>query len=207
MRTSVWLVRHGQTRFNLERRYQGLGDSPLTGYGRLQVEALADRLRPVPCGVALVSPTERTRLAAEAILAGRAGVEARLDAQWAEAHQGRWEGLTYREVLARFPDEARARWADGLDGRPQGGESLAEVHTRVSAAWRRLLEEHRGGRVLVVTHATPIQLVLCACFGLSPAEHWRWRIDLGSITAIDVYASGPIVRMVNEAPRIRRGAQ
>jgi 2,3-bisphosphoglycerate-dependent phosphoglycerate mutase/probable phosphoglycerate mutase len=204
MRTSVWLVRHGQTRANLERRYQGLGDSPLTNYGRLQIEALAARLRPVPFRVALVSPTERARLTAEAILAGRAGVDARLEAQWAEAHQGRWEGLTYREVLARYPDEARARWADGLDGRPQGGESLAEVHARVSAAWGRLLQEHSGGRVLVVTHATPIQLALCISFGLSPAAHWHWRIDLGSITAIDVYPSGPIVRMVNEVPRIGR---
>lgn len=204
MRTSVWLVRHGQTRANLERRYQGLGDSPLTNYGRLQIEALAARLRPVPFRVALVSPTERTRLTAEAILAGRAGVEARLEAQWAEAHQGRWEGLTYREVLARYPDEVRARWADGLDGRPRGGESLAEVHARVSDAWGRLLQEHAGGRVLVATHATPIQLALCICFGLSPAAQWHWRIDLGSITAIDVYPSGPIVRMVNEVPRIPR---
>jgi alpha-ribazole phosphatase len=204
MRTSVWLVRHGQTRANLERRYQGLGDSPLTSYGRLQIEALAARLRPVPFGVALVSPAGRARLTMEAILAGRTGVDARLDAQWAEAHQGRWEGLTYREVLARYPDEARARWAAGLDGRPQGGESLAEVHARVSAAWGRLLHEHSGGRVLVVTHATPIQLALCICFGLSPAAHWHWRIDLGSITAIDVYPSGPIVRMVNEVPRIAR---
>lgn len=204
MRTSIWLVRHGQTRANLERRYQGLGDSPLTNYGRLQIEALAARLRPVPFRVALVSPTERTRLTAEAILAGRAGVDARLEAQWVEAHQGRWEGLTYREVLARYPDEARARWADGLDGRPRGGESLAEVHARVSAAWGRLLQEHAGGRVLVVTHATPIQLALCISFGLSPAAHWCWRIDLGSITAIDVYPSGPIVRMVNEVPRIPR---
>lgn len=200
MRTSVWLVRHGQTRLNLERRYQSHSDSPLTDYGLLQTRALALRLRPMPFKVALVSPAERARIAAEAILARRDGVAARLDAGWAEAGHGRWEGLTYREVLARYPAEARARWAAGIDGRAEGGESLAEVHARVTAAWHALLRDHPGGRVLVVTHATPIQLVLCACFGLGPERHWQWRVDLGSVTCVDVYGSGAIVRMVNEVP-------
>lgn len=204
MRTSVWLVRHGQTRFNLERRYQSRSDSPLTAYGRLQMAAVAERLRPLPFTVALVSPAERTQLMAAAILAGRGGVAARTEAGWAETNHGRWEGLTYREVLARYPAEARARWGQGINGRAEGGESLAEVHARVTEAWRALLRDHAGGRVLVVTHATPIQLVLCACFGLAPAEHWHWRADLGSVTCLDVYPTGAIVRMVNEVPRIAR---
>lgn len=206
MRTSVWLVRHGQTQANLERRYQSRSDSPLTHYGRLQTAALAARLRPLPFDTALVSPTERTRGMAEELLAGRRGVSVRLDPRWAETNHGRWEGLTYREVLARYPAEARARWSQGLNGRAEGGESLAEVYARIAMAWRQLLHDHTGGRVLVVTHATPIQLVLCECFGLGPGEHWHWRVDLGSVTSIDVYATGAIVRRVNEVPRLALGA-
>lgn len=204
MRTSIWLVRHGQTRYNLERRYQSGSDVPLTAYGRLQLAAVATRLRPIPFTAAVISPAARTRELAAALLAGRPQVVTQIDPAWAEINHGRWEGLTYREVLARFPDEARARWTQGADGRAEDGESLAEVHVRVVAAWRELLERHRGGRVLVATHATPIQLVLCACFALAPGEHWRWRVDLGSVTCLDVYASGPIVRMVNAVPRIER---
>jgi 2,3-bisphosphoglycerate-dependent phosphoglycerate mutase/probable phosphoglycerate mutase len=70
----------------------------------------------------------------------------------------------------------------------------------VAEAWNALLQQYPGGRILVATHATPIQLVLCSLSGMSPALHWRWRIDLGSVTAIDVYGGGPIVRMVNEVP-------
>jgi broad specificity phosphatase PhoE len=202
MRTSVWLVRHGQTEANLRRRYQGHGDSPLTAYAQRQMSAMAMRLRRLPFDTALVSPTARTRAMADAILARRTGVQVRESSAWAETNHGRWEGLTYREVLARFPQEAQARWADGIDGRAQGGESLAEVAARVQAGWRELLAEQRGGRVLVVTHATPIQLVLCGAFGLPPTEHWHWRIDLGSVTCLDVYASGAIVRMVNEVPKV-----
>lgn len=202
MRTSVWLVRHGQTELNRQRRYQSWSDSPLTDYGQRQAAALAQRLRRLPFDVALVSPVQRTRATTNALLADRPAVT-RLDAPgWAETHHGRWEGLTYREVLARFPQEAHARFADAANGKALGGESLAEAAQRVASAWDDLLQRYRGGRVLVVTHATPIQLVLCATFGRPPADHWHWRIDLGSVTGLDVYAAGTIVRMVNEVPRL-----
>ncbi|MEN9938012.1 MAG: hypothetical protein RLZZ387_4591 [Chloroflexota bacterium] len=200
MRTSIWLVRHGQTQLNKERRYQGDIDSPLTLYGRLQTEAMARRLARTPFTVAVVSPSERARLMAEAVLAGRS-VPVVVDPRWAEVRHGRWEGLTYAEVVARYRDEAAQRFADPMTGRAQGGESLAEVRERVSKGWEALLRERPGGRILVVTHATPIQLVLCGASGLSPSEHWRWRVDLGSVTVLDVYGAGPIFRMVNEVPR------
>ena len=201
MRTSIWLVRHGQTELNKARRYQGATNSPLTPFGLRQAAALAERLRRMPFGVAVTSPAERAQLTAQAILADREAPIA-ADQRWAETNHGRWEGLTYAEVRARFPHEAVARFADALHGRPSGGESLAEVAERVAGGWRALLHQHAGGRVLVVTHATPIQLVLCAITGMSPALHWRWRVDLGGVTSIDVYGGGPIVRMVNEVPRV-----
>jgi alpha-ribazole phosphatase len=201
MRTSIWLVRHGQTQLNKERRYQGAVESPLTLYGRLQTEALARRLRRTPFTVAIASPSERARLTAEAIVAGR-GVPLLSDARWAETRHGRWEGLTYAQARERFPEEVSRRFADPLSGRAQGGESLAEVQDRVLDAWAELLRERPGGRILVVTHATPIQLVLCAISQLPAGQHWRWRVDLAGVTAIDVYGGEPIVRMVNEVPRL-----
>lgn len=200
MRTSIWLVRHGQTEHNQARRYQGVTDSPLTSYGQQQAAALAYRLRRIPFRLAITSPSGRARATATAILAGRE-IPVADDPRWAETHQGHWEGLTYPEVTARFRDEAARRFADALNGKPEGGESLMDVLQRVSSGWNALLREHPGGRILVVTHATPIQLVLCAVSGLPPTLHWRWRVDLGSLTALDVYSAGPIVRVVNEVPR------
>jgi alpha-ribazole phosphatase len=201
MRTSIWLVRHGQTELNKARRYQSVSDSPLTAFGLRQAEALARRLRRIPFKLAISSSTIRARLTAEMIIGDR---EAPLieDPRWAETNHGRWEGLTYREVRTRFPEEAVARFGDMLHGRPSGGESLAEVTARVAQAWAALLQQNPGGRVLVVTHATPIQLILCTISGMAPTLHWRWRIDLGSVTAIDVYGGGAIVRMVNEVPKL-----
>lgn len=201
MRTSVWFVRHGQTELNKARRYTSAGDSPLTPFGQLQIAALAGRLRRVPFTVAVISPTGRARTTAQAILAGR-DVPVIEDARWAETNHGRWEGLTYAEVTSRFREEAARRFADQLHGRPEGGESLADVVQRVAAGWNALLRERSGGRILIVTHATPIQLVLCATCGMPPTLYWRWRVDLGSLTALDIYSSGPIVRTVNTVPRL-----
>lgn len=201
MRTSIWLVRHGQTDLNKARRYQGASEGVLTPFGEQQAEALAHRLRRIPFNLALVSPSQRAQLTAEAIMADREA-EIVADPRWAETNHGRWEGLTYAEVRARYPHEAVARFSDALHGKPSGGESLAEVALRVSEGWRAVLQQHPGGRVLVVTHATPIQLVLCALSGTPPALHWRWRVDLGSVTSVDVYGGGPIIRMVNEVPRL-----
>ena len=199
MRTSIWLVRHGQTALHRGRRYQGATDSPLTPYGLRQAAALARRLRRIPFGVVVVSPALRAQVTAETILAERDTpiVE---EPRWRETSHGRWEGLTYQEVRERFPAEAAARFADTLHGKPTGGESLAEVAQRVTEGWHALLGQHPGGRILIVTHATPIQVVLCLLSDMAPMNHWRWRIDLGSLTAIDVYGGAAIVRMVNEVP-------
>jgi alpha-ribazole phosphatase len=204
VRTSIWVVRHGQTELNKARRYQGLNDSPLTSYGYAQAEALARRLHAIPFTVAIVSPSGRARATAAPILAGRA-LSVVEDARWAETGHGRWEGLTYAEVRARFPDEVGQRFGDPLHGRAEGGESLAEVQLRVADGWGTILREHQGGRVLVVTHATPVQLVMGMITGLPPTLHWRWRVDLGCLTALDVYGTSPIVRVVNEVPRIAGG--
>jgi len=196
------LVRHGQTILNKQHRYQGLTDSSLTEYGKWQARAVAYRLRRIPFDVVLISPMERTRATAAVIVAAHPAPPPLQEIPgWHEIHHGRWEGLTHQEVDARFPEEAEARFAH-ITGRPYGGESLADVFYRVRATWDDMLYRYPGGRVLVVTSATPIQCVLCAVLGVSPDKHWHWRIDLGSITYLDVYETGAIIRMVNELPRL-----
>ena len=201
MRTSIWLVRHGQTELNKARRYQSSTNSPLTPFGERQAAALAARLRRIPFRACVLSPELRAQITAETIIGERAATFFE-DARWAETAQGAWEGMTYAEVRAQFPREAAARFADPLHGRAAGGESMAEVAARVAEAWRVLLQQFPGGRVLVVTNATPIQLVLCMLSGMPPTLHWRWRADLGSVTAVDVYGTSAIIRMVNEVPRL-----
>lgn len=196
----VWLVRHGQTDWNRAGRYQSYTDRPLTDYGWRQARALAAYFAGRKVDAVVHSGVSRTESVARAIVGAR-NLPCSRNEDWREASHGVWEGLTYAEVMQRYPEDAANRFADALNNAPAQGESLADMAERVMSAWRRLGYSHPQQRVVVVTHATPIQAVLCMLTGAPLRDHWRWRIDLGSVTAIDCYAGATILRAVNVVPR------
>jgi alpha-ribazole phosphatase len=199
---SVWLVRHGQTDWNLARRYLGVSDRPLTLYGMRQASALARFFNARKVDVIVHSGLARTEAVAQAIT-GHRQIPVVREAQWGEVSHGRWEGLTYQEVMRLFRAEAQARMGDPVNNAPEDGETLSMLAERVSAAWAALGEQYPGQRIVVVTHAAPIQAMLCALTHMPLAEYWRWRIDLGSATGIDCYPGTSIIRAVNVVPTLR----
>lgn len=200
---AVWLVRHGQTDWNLQRRYISDSDRALTPFGERQARALAAFFAPRKVDAIVHTGLSRTERTARAIADGRTVVLA-CDERWREAAHGAWEGLTFSEVLQRYPEDARHRFAEPVRNAPLRGESLSHMAARVAEAWRDLGARFAGRRVIVVAHGGSIQAVLCALFATPLAEHWRWRIDLGSATGIDCYPTTTILRAVNIAPdRIR----
>jgi alpha-ribazole phosphatase len=199
------LVRHPQTDWNRERRYQSRSDRPLTAFGQARAEAIGRRLQRIAFTSIMSSGLQRTDAVAELVAAQqRRPITIRRDHRWREADHGLWEGLTYPDVAARYSTEASERFADPWDSRAHGGESIDDLWERVEAAWHDVLHEHDGSRILIVTHATPIQLLLCALLQLPFDRYWQLRIDPGGITNVDLYPSGAIVRMINEVPPIRR---
>ena len=203
--TVCWLIRHGQTAWNRERRYLSRTDLPLTGFGLQRAEAIGNRLRRLPLTAVVHSGLKRTEQTAAVLATGRRRPpDLEVDPGWREIDHGRWEGLTYTEVIQAYEEEAMARFADPWTKASRGGESLAETSSRVLDAWRRLLGRHDGGRIAVVTHATPIQLVLFHELGITGTDYWRLRIDPGSVSCIDLYPSAAIVRSINELPPILR---
>ncbi len=202
--TDVWLVRHTQTDWNRERRYQSRSDRPLTSFGRLRAEAAARRLRRVSLSAVVTSGLQRTDVLATMIAAQHMRpIEIVCDERWREADHGDWEGLTYSEVAVHHAVQARQRFADPWGSRAHGGESSADLWTRVEMAWNDLLRRYDGEHVVIISHATPIQLLLCALLNLSFERYWQFRIDLGGITNLDLYPSGAIARMINEVPPLR----
>lgn len=195
----VWLIRHGQTDWNLTRRYLSDSDRPLTPFGQLQAAALGCYFAARKFDVIVHSGLARTRDTALA-LRGKRPLDLVIDAQWCEASHGQWEGLTYREVAARFPDNVRARFADPVHAAPAGGESLAQLQTRIAAAYRDLGARFPGARIAVIAHGGAIQALLCTLLNTPLHEHWRWRIDLGSASGFDCYPSTTILRAVNIVP-------
>ena len=160
---TIVLLRHGESAWIVEGRFQGQGDSPLTDLGRRQMAAAAERLAhperpptlPIPTGppAAIVhSPLSRTAAAAalvsEALVAVQPSATAspRADRGLLEIGQGEWEGLLGAEIATRWPDVLGGWRQDPLTSWAPGGESLFEVDARVRAFLRPLLADLARGR-------------------------------------------------------------
>jgi broad specificity phosphatase PhoE len=153
--TTILLVRHGETDWNLERRVQGHTDRPLNATGRAQAEALADELADERLDAVYSSDLARAYETAR-LVAARHGLPVVLVPELREKDFGTWEGLTDEEIRLRFPDAAPGRvWGDA--------ETYEAMSARVLGALQRIASEHPDGRVLVVAHGGPVRSVLIHC--------------------------------------------
>jgi probable phosphoglycerate mutase len=162
--TTIVLVRHGETDWNRERRFQGHADPSLNEEGRRQAVALADLLAGNTFAAVYSSPLRRAHETAE-IVAERLGVPIEVSEGFMEVDVGSWSGLMTTEVEQQFP-EAFRRWRATYSGGWTDGETYDELGARVVAELLEIAGRHRGERVLVVTHSGPIRSVLAAAAGL-----------------------------------------
>ncbi|MGB3485985.1 MAG: bifunctional RNase H/acid phosphatase [Mycobacterium sp.] len=196
--TRMLLLRHGQTELSVERRYSGRGNPPLTELGRQQAEAAAAYLAGRG-GIAAVitSPLQRaydTAAAAAKVL----GLDVVVDDDLIETDFGRWEGMTFAEASGFDPD-LHSRWLSDTGVDPPGGESFDTVRARVRRARNRIIGEHGGSTVLVVSHVTPIKTLLRMALDAGPNLLYRLHLDLASLSIAEFYPDGGAsVRLVNQ---------
>jgi broad specificity phosphatase PhoE len=209
--TRLLLLRHGETELSIKRRYSGRGDPELTARGHDQAEAAALRLaRPeagglAPDGIAavLTSPLRRARQTAAAV-ADALNVPLQVRDALTETDFGGWEGLTFAEAAERDPD-LHARWLGDEHVPPPGGESFADVGARVAAERDAMLAAYPGTTFVVVTHVTPIKLLLRAALAGGPEILYRLHLDLASLSVADFYPDGGAsVRLFNDTTHVPR---
>lgn len=200
------LLRHGQTSMSAERRYCGVSDAPLTPLGRRQALAAASRLAGV-VDVIVTSPLRRavetaSAVSSSAVSSAVSPVPVVTEPGFRETDFGLWEGRTFSEVRAKFPDELDA-WLGSPSVAPPGGESFTEAGERVRAALSLMLSAYAGRRVLVVSHVTPIKVLVAFALGAPLSSLYRMHLDLATLTAIDYYSDGPaVLRSYNDAAHL-----
>jgi broad specificity phosphatase PhoE len=146
-------VRHGRTAWNAERRFQGQTDVPLDDEGLAQAQALAAHLSDERFDLALASDLIRARTTAEAILGNR-DLALELTPQLREMHFGLWEGLSWPEIVARWPALDAAGEKAPMHYTAEGGESWDDLCSRVDAFVRATAARMApGDRALIVSHA------------------------------------------------------
>ncbi|NWJ72331.1 bifunctional RNase H/acid phosphatase [Pseudonocardia sp. ICBG1122] len=201
--TRLILLRHGQTELSVERRYSGHGDPELTELGQRQAAAAARALETrlsgqgVEPAVVLSSPLRRARQTAAAV-AETTGADLEVRDGLIETDFGGWEGLTFTEARERDP-ELHGRWLGSADVEPPGGESFRAVGERVEAERARIVEEFAGRTVVLVSHVTPIKMLLRTALGAGDEVLYRMHLDLACLNIADFYPDGGAsVRLVNE---------
>ncbi|BBY60399.1 bifunctional RNase H/acid phosphatase [Mycolicibacterium sarraceniae] len=196
--TRMLLLRHGQTEFSRERRYSGRGNPELTDTGRGQAEAAARHLAQVGnIDVVITSPLQRAHATAAAAAAAL-GLDVTVDDDLIETDFGAWEGLTFGEARERDPD-LHGQWLRDTSLRPPEGESFDDVQERVQRLRARILTEHPGKTVLVVSHVTPIKTLLRLALAAGASILHRLHLDLASLSIAEFYPDGNAsVRLVNQ---------
>ena len=175
--TTTILLRHGDTRMSPEHRFSGQSDLPLSASGTRQAKAAACRLAAgAPIDALVSSPLQRAADTA-AIAAAELGLTTVIDDDLRETDFGDWDGFTLAEIQQRWPADV-ALWRRDPEQPPPGGESFADTAQRVNRACDRLLRDHSGQTVLVVSHISPIKILLCRALGV-PLDT-IYRLYLGS---------------------------
>ena len=158
--TRLCLIRHGQTDWNLEGRYQGQSDVPLNDNGRAQARSIVEKLKGRNFSAIYSSDLSRARETAEPI-AKAFGIPLRIEPRLREINQGEWEGQLVDNLKARYSELWAQRAVDPANVRPPGGETVGEVATRVYAALDDIARTFPTGDVLVVSHGLSIATAIC----------------------------------------------
>ncbi|WP_161977093.1 alpha-ribazole phosphatase [Dictyobacter kobayashii] len=187
----LWLVRHGETDWNREGRLCGHQDVSLSSTGEMQARWVGAQLNSRPIVAVYASDLQRTVKTAE-LLAQQHSLPLTIQTQsaWRELSFGEWEGLTYAEIAARYPDQLDF-FTKPLHSSPPGGETLAELLQRVQPAFAQLVRDARtlpAGELVLVSHSGVLRVLVCSLLGIPFERYWQLSFAYGSISAIDFLA-------------------
>jgi probable phosphoglycerate mutase len=202
------LVRHGETQWNRDQRFQGQQDIPLNTVGEQQAQRAACFLRSQRIDLAFSSPLSRPWKTAEAICvakqegSGCLPLQAIPDLQ--EISHGNWEGKLQGEIEAEYPGLLQQWQTDPASVQMPCGENLHQVWARSQTAWEQILQETQSAgantTALVVAHDAINKAILCQLFDLGPKAFWIFKQGNGAVTVID-YPHGadhpPVLKALN----------
>lgn len=179
-----YLVRHGETVWNKQSRYQGQSNVPLSDTGRMQAKILSRRLENEAIDLIYASDLDRAIETAN-IIAEPHDLEVVCSKSMRELGFGIWEGLTYDEIINKWPESMKKWQNDPLNVKPPNGETLAELMERTSDFLMAVAKNHPDKTILIATHAGPIRAILSVLLDLKWEFFWKFKISNTSLTIID----------------------
>jgi broad specificity phosphatase PhoE len=193
------LARHGETDYNRRWRYQGRIDLRLNQAGLLQAERLRHRLSREPIDVIYTSKLKRAEDTAGIIARGR-GLRVVPCENLAEIDFGKFEGMTYAEIVKSYPD-----WQPSDSSfTAYGGESLEQLARRIRAFENELRSDNPAdANILIIAHSGSLRVLLCVLLGID-IENWlRFCLTPASLTAVEDFGQKPVLTLLNDVSHLR----
>ncbi|MDD2553105.1 MAG: histidine phosphatase family protein [Desulfotomaculaceae bacterium] len=185
MSCRIYMIRHGETVWNVASKLQGHANVTLSDNGRRQAELLGRRLAGLKFDGFYASDLARAYETAGIIAQYHNNHDIKSLPELREINFGRWEGFSINEIQVLYPKEIKQWWKTPLRTRLPGGESLGDVVKRTVTVVKNIVESRSGGNVLLVTHGGVIRSVVGTVLGMDLNEHWRLRQDNACLNIID----------------------
>ncbi len=180
----LYLIRHGETDWNVERRCQGFSDSPLNETGLRQAEATAKHLSDIKIDAVYSSSLERAHEMAQMIARNHDLTVERMPAL-RELNQGEFEGLKLSELAENHSEFLQQWFRDPAEAKIPGGESMRELQERAWAALEEIVEKHSEGNLVIVSHNLCNMSLLCRIMKMDLADFRRIQQDVAAINIIE----------------------
>lgn len=200
--TRVYLIRHGESTWNAERRWQGAMDPPLSEAGRAQAARVANALRPIALDAVYSSPLQRATDTAQAIAVPRALPVEPVD-DLREIAFGEWESLANTEVEQRFGSLLQQWWSRPDQTEIPGAEPLAQGRERAMGALHGIVRRHPKGQVAVVAHGGMNKLILLTLLDAPLASFWRLAQSNACINILEFDGARGRIVAVNDTTHLK----
>ena len=200
--TRVYVIRHGQTAWNLEEVFRGRADIPLDETGKKEVHLAGEALINETIHAIYSSPLSRSMETAENI-AKFQNVDVAPLHEIIDISYGDWEGKPLAEVQGKFPD-LYGRWLkEPHNIRFPNGETLEEVGSRAMEAVNRLVTKHKDENIALVAHRVPNKVICCALIGIDYSNFWRIQQDTASTNLFVFKDDQWIVSFLNDTSYLK----
>lgn len=172
----LYLIRHGETDWNLEQRFQGMADIPLNASGRQQAQWVAARFETISFQHIFSSDLSRAYETAQ-IIAQLSNIPIQSHLALREINVGDWQGYTWTEIQEKFPEHTTHQNPKSIDDASHHGESIRQFYLRVSLGMNDILNRIHNEDTVVVTHGGTIRMILCYLLKLPLEQRDQYKIS------------------------------
>ena len=203
MTTKVYLIRHGQTLWNQDSKYQGHSDIALSETGKEQAQRLREYFvsKNIELNAIYASDLSRAHQTAE-IIAGAYNMSVSVNKDFREMNFGVWEGLTFKEIQKLYTELAE-QWLKAPENLEiPNGESFLIVKDRAERALQSIIQKHENENIVLVSHGGTLRTIFCALLDIPLTKMWQFKLDNTAVTIFDFYKDKPILSLYNSTAHL-----